>query len=70
VDRGHAMGAGSGAARRDPTEQVSLKLFIMTFNSVQNRLSSTLLSKDIKINIYNHKFACFFFMGVKLGHSQ
>jgi hypothetical protein len=37
------------------------------YHSVQNRLSSSLLSKNIKINIYRTIILLVFCMGVKLG---
>jgi hypothetical protein len=40
------------------------------YNSVQNLLSSSLLSKNTKIKIYGLKFCLLFCVGVKLGHSH
>jgi len=37
------------------------------YHSVQNFLSSMLLSKNLKIKIYRTKFCLLFCMGVKLG---
>jgi len=37
------------------------------YHSVQNLLSSTLLSKNLKIKIYTTIILLLFFMGVKLG---
>jgi hypothetical protein len=37
------------------------------YHSVQNLLSSSLLSKNLKIKIYRTKFSLLFCMGVKLG---
>ena len=37
------------------------------YHSVQNTLSSSLLSKNLKIKIYKNKFCLWFFTGVNLG---
>jgi len=39
------------------------------YYSVQNLLSSTLLSKNLKIKIYSSIIYLLFCMGVKIGHS-
>jgi len=40
------------------------------YHSVQNLLSSSLLSKNLKIKIHRTIFCLLFCMGVKLGHSH
>ena len=44
-----------------------LKLWNACYHSVQNLLSSSLLSKNLKIKIYRTKFCLLFCMDVKLG---
>jgi hypothetical protein len=49
--------------------KIRLKLRNACYHSVQNLMSSSLLSKNIKIKLYRTVIFLLFFMGVKLGHT-